>query len=138
MGLILALDFDGTLVEEAPPPLRWRPLAKEGIQSLKRAGHFLVLFSGRLTPRYEACATPAARAEADEFWRTGTLPPDVEEQWRRCAEMREFLVRERVWELFDAVWQNPGKPPCDKFLDNKAEYPNWVEIAAFLGVPLLQ
>lgn len=134
MGLVLALDFDHTLVDPVPPPIHWRPYAKETVFALKRAGHHLVLFSARLTPRYELCATPAARAEADEFWRTGNLPPDVDEQWQRCAEMREFLIREQAWDLFDAVWQNPGKPPADRFVDDKFEEPNWLDIWRLCGL----
>jgi hypothetical protein len=137
VSLVLAIDFDGTLVEENPPPMHWLPYAKESLYSLKRAGHTLVLYSARLTPRYELAPTPSARMEAAEFWRTGNLPTDVTEQWDRCVQMRTFLMREHVWDVFDAVWQNPGKPPADKFIDDRFEDPNWVDIYRYLGVPLV-
>lgn len=128
MGLVLGIDFDETLVDQGP--LRWRPYAKEAMLALKRAGHTLVLHSGRATPIPGGIA-PGSRLEADAFWRNGSVPTVVEEMWQRFVEMRAFLQAEGVWDLFE-VWQRPGKPHVDRFYDDRAEVPNWGAVWAEL------
>ena len=130
MGLVLALDFDETLVDRNP--LRWRPHAREVLRALKRAGHTLVLHSARATA--ELGAYESARLDADEFWRTGLVPASVDAQWDRFAEMRTFLQQEGCWDLFDLVWQHQGKPHCDVFIDDRLEAPNWLAIWRLYGV----
>jgi hypothetical protein len=134
MGLLLGVDFDGTLVEEGVRPLRWRAGAREALLSLKAAGHQLVLHTGRATPRHELGPGPAAQLEAEEFWRVGLVPRDVEDHWARFGEMQAFLVAEGCWDLFDAVWQSAGKPPCDTFIDDRLEPPDWVTVRRQFGV----
>jgi len=121
MGLLLGVDFDGTLVEEGVRPLRWRPGAREALLSLKAA-------------RHELGPGPAAQLEAEEFWRVGLVPRDVEDHWARFGEMQAFLVAEGCWDLFDAVWQSAGKPPCDAFIDDRLEPPDWVTVRRQFGV----
>lgn len=125
MGLVLGIDFDGTLVKEGASPPQWRKGAQEGLRKLKEAGHKLVLFSARLTPRHEVEPGPAGRMEASEFWRTGFVPRDVEQSWSRYDEMREFLSHWLCWDIFDVVWQGAGKPPCDYFIDDRSEPADW-------------
>jgi hypothetical protein len=133
LGVRLAIDFDGTIVERGAP-LRPRPHALAVLARLKQDGHQLVLHSCRCNPRQEANPA-AARAEADEFWRTGTAPPDVEAQWRGFAEMREFLVGLEAWDLFDVVWQGSGKPEADAYIDDRGESPqDWLAVWRDWGV----
>lgn len=135
MGLILGVDFDETLVERGPP-ISWRPQAREVLKALRAAGHQLVLYTGRATPRHALGESPAARLEADEFWRTGQAPADMDLHWRMYADMRDFLQREGCWDLFDVVWQRAGKPAmCDYFIDDKAILPDWLAVWRQLGVP---
>jgi hypothetical protein len=63
--------------------------------------------------------------EADEFWRVGLVPRDVEDHWESLAEMRDFLMAEGCWDLFDVLWQSAGKPPCDAFIDDRLVVPDW-------------
>jgi|HubBroStandDraft_2_1064218.scaffolds.fasta_scaffold124109_1 hypothetical protein len=134
MGLCLGVDFDGTLVEEGVHPPRWRAGARNGLLALKAAGHQLVLHTGRLTPRHEVEPGPGSRMEADEFWRVGLVPRDQQEHWDRYAEMRDFLMAEGCWGLFDVVWQTAGKPPCDSFIDDRLVDPDWAVVRAQFGV----
>ncbi len=132
MGLTLAVDFDRTLVEPGRP-LRWRPHAREVLLALKeRAGHTLVLHSCRCNPA-PAGNPSAARAEADEFWRTGET--SAARHWEAFEEMRAFLKAEGCWDLFDAVWQGAGKPDADAYLDDRAEVPiSWLDVWRERGV----
>jgi FMN phosphatase YigB (HAD superfamily) len=117
----LAIDFDGTLVEHGSP-LRLRVGALEAIQALKTAGHYLVLFSARSTLDG---AGPVLEDEAGRFWQYGEVPGRTSYQWQLSEEMREFLKRVGLWQLFDDVWTSPGKPIVDRFIDDRAEPPDW-------------
>ncbi len=137
MGLVVGLDFDGTLVEEGEP-LRWRPRGRDLVLALISAGHTLVLHTGRSTALQGVGSRAGARQEADETWRTGKVPTDVESQWRRFADMRAFLQREGVWGAFAEVWQRAGKPHCDVYVDDRALLPDsLLEVWRSLGVDSL-
>jgi hypothetical protein len=47
--------------------------------------------------------------------------------------MREFLRDNAILDLFE-VWQEPGKPVADLYVDDRAEPPSWQTIVAELGV----
>jgi len=128
MGLRLAIDFDRTLV--SGEPLAWRPGARAALDRLRLAGHHLILHSSRCNP---ADPAPAVDDEIDRYYRLGEVPLRVLEQWARFAEMRRFLQADGAWIAFDEVWQAPGKPPADLFLDDKAELPAWARIVAELA-----
>lgn len=132
MSLVLALDFDNSLVQPVAP-LRWKAGAKEAIGAFKTAGQRLILFSCRNNPMDES---PDEDLEAAEFYRTGAVPGHLGAQWRRFAEMRAFLKAEGVWDFFDEVWQSPGKPTADVFVDDKMEAPNWMALMREFGIPL--
>src|SRR5215831_4146274 len=118
----IALDFDGSLVEANVMPLRWRPRAKEFILGAYAAGVRMWLYSCRCAV---ACGLPtAAPWDADDFWRSGRVPADIEMAWQLYEEMRAFLEAEGVWSLM-TPWTLPGKPLCDIFADDKAEPPDW-------------
>lgn len=120
MGLKLAIDFDGTLVEK-DEPLRWRPGAKEALIRFSAAGHQLILHSCRCNTMP---LTPNTAVERERFYATGESHPDVLEHFERFEAMQAFLKREGVWEIL-RPWQEPGKPLADRYIDDRAEPPNW-------------
>lgn len=130
MSLTLAIDYDGTIVEKTSPP-RLRMGAARALAALAIAGHRLILHSCRCNP---VDPTPAEAEEVSDFYRTGVVPPSAAGQWARFDEMRTFLKTQGMWALFHEVWQGPGKPICDMYVDDRTEVPNWPRIAAELGV----
>jgi hypothetical protein len=129
----LALDFDNTIVE-ADEPLRFKLGALAAIAAFKRAGHKLILFSARCTPP----SGPLIDDEVSLFYESGVVQPHVLDQWARFEEMRAFLQARGVWGVFDDVWQEPGKPHVDRFIDDLFEAPNWGSLALELGAPDLK
>lgn len=125
----IAVDFDGTLVQNGVEPLAWRPNAKAFLVGAAAAGVQVWLHTCRATP-----STDAPESE-EAFWRTGEVPPMLAEDWRRFEEMRGFLEREGVYGLV-MVWAAPGKPLADRYYDDRAERPDWLAAAAELGVTL--
>ncbi len=126
----VAVDFDGSLVETVAP-LRWRPGALEAIVRLHQEGHLLVLHSCRCNP---VDISPLADIDAVEFYRTGAVSPGVMAQWERFDEMRRFLQEQRAWYLFAEIWQSPGKPIADLYLDDRSEFPDWSSVAGSFGL----
>jgi hypothetical protein len=128
VSLRLAIDFDGTLARGKPLSLRLG--ADRGLAALKKAGHHLILHSCRCNP---VDPTPQLEEEAARWYQAGEVPLRVVDQWQRFAEMRDFLRAAGLWELFDEVWQYPGKPEADAYIDDKNEEPNWPKLAAEFG-----
>jgi hypothetical protein len=120
--VILAIDFDGTVVEQGPlgSPLRLIPGVKDALLSLKRAGHVLVLYSARANRarRFDPMLDPLVRA--------GIIHVDMA-QWERDRpamvrafdEMVMFVWRELpdVFNVIDDGGQ--GKPEADMFIDDR-------------------
>lgn len=132
----IALDFDGSLAEPAPGGgLRWRHGARAFILGAAAAGMKLWLHSCRCTP---ACVLDLYDApwDADEFWRTGRDPVLAAQSWDLYEEMRAFLEQEGVWPLL-TPWTAPGKPIADLYPDDKGERPDWLVLAAELGIRLV-
>jgi hypothetical protein len=133
VSFTIAVDFDGTIVE-ATEPLRLRPEAAEALAVLKAAGNTLILWSARCTP------TPSGthdENEAAEFYREGKVPERQLAKWARFNEMRTFLKDAELWHLFDEVWQRPGKPHADFFLEDRtfdSSPVDWVAAAGMLGL----
>jgi hypothetical protein len=125
----LAVDFDNTLVEQGEP-LRFRPGAFEALTAFARAGVRVVLHSCRCNPLDPG---PEIADEVGRFYRTGELPERVTDQWVRFVAMRAFLQAAGVWDGLD-VWQGAGKPLAARFIDDRAEPPDWaVLIREFVG-----
>lgn len=116
----IAIDFDETLVEGAPPRLKAGAL--EALALAKRAGHYLILHSCRATVTGHS---PILEDEASRFWQDGTVPGPVRFQWDLFDEMRRVLKAAGALQLFDEIWQSPGKPLADLYLDDLAELPDW-------------
>jgi hypothetical protein len=144
----IAIDFDGVIVAhgrytDLATPLRFLPGAREGLLALKRAGHQLLLWSGR--------ASLALRKDPrlDPFVRAGQrqVHPDWRDQARlheaRFQQLLEFVGRELPG-AFDAIDDGtlPGKPDVDLFIDDQAlrlgHGPaafSWRDIAGMYGQP---
>ncbi len=123
----IALDFDGTLVEEdhafddLQTPLRLKRGALKALRELKEAGHVLILHSGR--------SNRALREDwrLNPLWASGAVRFDAA-QWLQNAPLHqaryEQMVRFAHTELaglIDAVDDGrQGKPMVDLFIDDRA------------------
>jgi hypothetical protein len=126
--VIIAVDFDGTIVrqegrayDDVTTPLEFLPGALEGLQALKRAGHKLILWSGRASPGL------LEHPEKDILVRAGIKRVDMN-TWARQHEvnvarwhqMCAFLA-EHARDIFTAIDDGVGgKPGVDLFIDDKA------------------
>lgn len=126
----LAVDFDGTIVDRE---MRLRPGAAEALLALRAMGHVLILHSCRCNT-LDTIGVTAPDVAAEEFYATGRVAADVSDQWDRFEEMRAALEAAGLWGLFDEVWQRPGKPIADMYLDDRAELPDWVAVARDFGL----
>jgi len=127
----VALDFDGSLVEDHQQPLRWRPGAREFIIAAASSGVRLYVHSCRCTlVGYEEMP-----GDAEEFYRSGRVPGQVSYSWGLKEEMVAFLEAEGVRQLVQ-LWDAPGKPIAEVYADDRAEQPDWFVLAAELGVRL--
>lgn len=143
--MILAIDFDNTIVSQdrayndLDTPLEFMPGAKEALESLRNAGHTVVVYSAR--------ANRALREDwqLNPLWRDGKVPFDLA-WWERNRElnearwhqMLEFLLVHLPWVSVDDGKQ--GKPSADLYIDDKAlklgrgaDALDWFEIAETFG-----
>lgn len=125
--MIGAIDFDGTVVQQdhsyddLGSPLILLPGAKDGLRSLKRAGHVLLLWSARANRAllYDPDLDPLVRAGVRKVHRAAWEKAQPL-HWRRYEQMVEF-VRENLPGYFDAVDDGlAGKPVVDFFVDDRA------------------
>lgn len=148
--MIIAVDFDGTIVDDDRPyddvtaPLEFLPGAREGLEALRRAGHTLILYSGR------ANRALIEDPELDPLVRAGVRSVD-RDAWTkrqktnlaRLGHMLEF-VQEHLPNVFAVVDDGrQGKPSADMFIDDRAWRfgsgalaANWGEIARMWGEPV--
>lgn len=130
--MIIAIDFDGTVVEQPMDPcspdeeLCLRPKARAGLLALKDAGHTLVLHSAR--------SNMALRLDwkLNPLWADGVVlfDPDrwaVERDfWEASHRRMEAFVDQQLPGVFDAVDQGmQGKPVADLYLDDRALRMGW-------------
>jgi hypothetical protein len=126
--VIIAVDYDGTVVEQdgvaysdVVTPPRLVPGAREGLQSLKRAGHILILWSARANRAllFNPAMAPLVRAGATRanFRRWELARRTHVERYR---QMVEFAERELPG-VFDAVDDGScGKLEADLYIDDRA------------------
>jgi hypothetical protein len=147
--MIIAVDFDGTVVSEDRPfedtvtPLRFLPGAREGLHALRRAGHTLVLWSARtnratlFTPEWDPLVRAGIRKVHLARWEA-----ERPLHWARLRQMERFIALHLpgVFAVVDDGLQ--GKPCADLFIDNKAlrygfgaEAVGWNGIAMLFGEP---
>jgi hypothetical protein len=143
--MIIAIDFDGTIVSQMQPyedvttPLTFLPGAREGLYALKKAGHRLILWSGRARlslRRNDPSLDPLAKAgvKRSKRDRNSTLNE------ARFKQMVEFVADELPG-VFDYVYEGGeiDKPGADLFIDNiairlgGAAGLNWKQIAHMYG-----
>jgi hypothetical protein len=143
--VLIVLDFDGTIVnddhdyDDLATPLTFKYGAREALRALARAGHVLVLCSGR--------ANRALRLDwtLNPLW-NGVVPFDVE-RWKRhqglnqarYQQMLAFVGAELpgIFAMVDDGGQ--GKVSGDLYVDDKAlRYGfsmDWSAIAVAYGEP---
>jgi hypothetical protein len=149
--VIICVDFDDTIVEQAgrdfedvDTPLRFVLGAKEGLTALKKAGHTLVLFSGRANralledPYYDPLVRAGVRWLDRNRW---ALSRQVNQA--RYDQMIRFVAQE-LPDVFAAIDDGmQGKPCCDLIIDDKALRfgpgvlgAAWSQIAGMWGEPV--
>jgi hypothetical protein len=118
MIMTVAVDFDGTLSKGG----QLLQEALTGVRELHASGVRLILWSCRCNPCDDA---PTLPDEEQRFYSYGEVPDRVRAQWDWFNEMRTALKAAGVWDLFSIVWQAPGKPVADIYVDDLAEAPRW-------------
>jgi len=123
----IAIDFDGTIVRQDHPyndvtmPLEFMSGAKDGLYALKRAGHTLILWSGR------ANKALLENPMLDPLARAGACKIDMQ-RWEeskrvnqaRFHQMVDFVEKELPG-IFDAIDDGAaGKLSVDLFIDDRA------------------
>jgi hypothetical protein len=121
--MILAIDFDGTVVKDDRPyndiwsPLELQPGAREALLSLKRAGHTLVLWSGRSN------RASINNPTFNPLWIDGLPWPSYADRVlhaNRFRQMKSFVEKELPG-IFDAIDDGrQGKLRADKYIDDRA------------------
>lgn len=119
----ICIDFDGTIVTEKPwdydGPLEFMPGAREGLQALKRAGHYLILFSSRANKanRFDWQLNPENRLKPNFSLQRWLVKQKVHA--RRYNVMLWFVEKE-LPEIFDYIDEGTqGKPDADLFIDDR-------------------
>ena len=148
--MLMAIDFDNVIVNskkrayaDTTTPLEFMPGAKEGLRSLKAAGHKLLLYSARSNRAllYSAEWDPLVRAGVKRP-HEATWAQSRELHWARYQQMLAF-VRTELAGIFDAVDDGlQGKPLADVFIDDRAlsfgdgaDRIGWTQIATLYGAP---
>lgn len=126
--MIIAVDFDDTIVSQAgrsyddvTTPLAFLDGALAGLRALRRAGHVLLLFSGRANRalRVDPGLDPLVRAGVRRVNRARWEKQRVVNE-ARYQQMLAF-VDASLPGLFAAVDDGQqGKPSADLFIDNRA------------------
>jgi hypothetical protein len=140
----IAVDFDGTIVTQDRPysdittPPEFIPGAKEGLLALKKAGHLLVLWSGRASRAllYDPNLDPLVRAGVVDVNRRAWLESRHLHR-ARYEQMVAFVERELPG-VFDAIDDGlAGKFSFDLVIDDKAMVmrgaATWSRIARVYG-----
>jgi hypothetical protein len=122
--VVIVVDFDGTVVDvqnSATPTLHLKAGAREGLESLKRAGHTLLLCSARANraQRIDFQLDPLVRS-GDRRVRLSTEEGQHALARLRYQEMLDFVAKELPG-VFNAVDDGcQGKAIADVYLDDRA------------------
>jgi hypothetical protein len=118
--MIIAIDFDGTIVREdrryddVYSPLVLMPSVRPGLESLRRAGHLLVLWSARMN------RARMYLPEFDPLVRAGHVAPHSSSELHaaRWRQMLRFVAAELPG-IFHAIDDGrQGKVCADLYIDN--------------------
>ena len=148
--MFVAVDFDGVVVDMHAHPYEdtkskpaLMPYAKEGLISLKKAGHVLLLYSARanLSLRKDPNLDPLVQAGIRKPPRDLKKSQELSEA--RYQQMLDF-VNEELPGIFDAIDDGmQGKPNVDLVIDDRAlRYgsgvlsANWRVISNMYGEPV--
>ena len=140
----IAIDWDGTVITQDRPyadtttPMEFVDGARDALLSLKRAGHLLLLWSGRASRALLVDPTldPFVRAGVTQVDRAHWLASRAIHR-ARYEQMIEFVERELPG-VFDAIDDGlAGKPSVDLFIDDKTMVmrgpATWARIARVYG-----
>ncbi len=129
----VAVDFDGTIADRDPATgsLVFRPGAREFLAAAHLSGVHVVIHSCRCTwvPLEPSFENP------DDFYRFGIVSHGALQSWALFDEMRAFLLAAGVWSCLE-IWQSPGKPFADRYVDDRGAPPDFIALAGELGVVL--
>lgn len=145
--MIIGVDYDNTIVEEGrnyedyTSPPRFLPGAKEGVLSLKKAGHTLVLWSARASPNLITAPDATGAVLDPEFKRVSlaTFKARLKVNRGRYDQMLSF-IRKEFPGVFSMVTSD--KHAIQIFIDDKAlrlgpgpSGLTWAEISHIYGEP---
>ena len=144
--MIIAIDFDGTLVsqerdyDDVTSPLLMLPGALAALRAFKQADHTVLVYSARANRalRLDPMLDPLVRAghrKAAEAQRWARSKPLAEARYRHMVE----FCTQKLKGLVDAVDDGgQGKPMADLFIDDRAVCYgplSWAQIAQEYGEP---
>lgn len=131
--VVFAIDFDQTLVQpDLEGVLQWRPGALEFLRATYDAGIKVIIHSCRLTPHTDG----SGAGDADYYWRTGVIVSEfLLEGWRMRMQLVATLQAVNLLDMVE-LWEAPGKPLADVYVDDKSEKPDWYALAREFGVDL--
>jgi hypothetical protein len=138
----IAIDFDGTLVDDTRPyndvssPLKLLPGARKALESFKRAGHTIVVNSARANRslREDWTLNPLWREKIEPF-NYDRWMANRELNEARYQQMREFCS-DQLTGLVDVVDDGmQGKVSADVFIDDRAQNMRlgWTKLAELYG-----
>ena len=146
--MIIAIDFDSTLVDEwgrrfddVTSPFKLMGGARKALQSMKQAGHVVLVYSARANRalREDPMLDPLARIGAvkDDIVQWTKEQPLHEARYRQMVQFCETSLRG----LVDAVDDGrQGKPAADLFIDDRAlrfgggvDGHSWFDVARQFG-----
>lgn len=130
--VVFAVDFDGTLVQpDLEGVLQWVPGALEFLRGAVGINK-IIIHSCRLTLRTDG----AGVGDAEYYWRTGQIASQyLLDGW---AMRQQLVATLQAVGLLDQVelWESPGKPLADVYVDDRSEKPDWYVLAREFGVDL--
>lgn len=127
----IAVDFDNTIVSQEhdyndlDTPLEFLPGAKEALESLKAAGHQLILWSGRsnLALRKDWRRNPLNRLTA--LFDEAKWEQQRQINAARYEQMLQF-VEENLPDVFVYIDDGAqGKISADLYIDDRSTQPDW-------------
>jgi hypothetical protein len=138
------VDSRGHAYDDLTTSLVFVPGAKDGLRSLKKAGHSLLLYSARANrglredPQFDPMVRSGARKVHQKTWDADRVLNQA-----RYQQMLDF-VAEELPGVFDAIDDGvQGKPVADLFIDDRGHRlgngplaTNWSVVSQIYGEPV--